>query len=42
VLRKGPDVVATWSDTEVARRWLRLCPVRKTVDGQPAEATEAE
>ena len=29
MLRSRPDVVATWSDTEVARRWLMLCPIRK-------------
>lgn len=29
VLRSRPDVVATWSDEEVARRWLLLCPLRK-------------
>jgi hypothetical protein len=37
VLRSRPDVVATWDDTEVARRWLLLCPVRKTKDGKPEE-----
>lgn len=42
VLRNRPDVVATWSDTQVAQRWLRLCPRRKTPDGQPAEPTESE
>ena len=30
ILRSRPDVVATWDDTEVARRWLLLCPVRKS------------
>ena len=29
ILRSRPDVVATWDDTEVARRWLMLCPMRK-------------
>src|SRR5690554_6348442 len=29
VLRTRPDVVAQWSDEEVARRWLRLFPHRK-------------
>ena len=29
ILRSRPDVVATWDDTEVARRWLKLCPKRK-------------
>jgi hypothetical protein len=37
VLRSRPDVVQTWDDTEVARRWWTLCPKRKVqreVDGQ--------
>ena len=42
VLRNRPDVVATWSDTEVASRWLALCPYRKTRDGEPAAPTDAE
>jgi hypothetical protein len=42
VLRNRPDVLETWSDEEVARRWLLLCPVRKTADGQAAEPSEAE
>jgi len=42
VLRNRPDVVAQWSDREVARRWLMLCPMRKTPDGSPAEPTEPE
>lgn len=42
VLRNRPDVVATWSDTEVAARWLALCPIRNTSAGEPAEPTEAE
>jgi hypothetical protein len=44
VLRNRPDVVATWSDTEVARRWLALCPVRKAACksrvGGPGGASE--
>jgi len=42
ILRSRPDVVATWDDTEVARRWLMLCPVRKTDDRQPEEPNEME
>lgn len=42
VLRSRPDVVATWSDEEVARRWLRLFPKRRRKDGAPAKPTEAE
>jgi putative transposase len=26
--RTRPDIVAAWSDYEVARRWLTLCPIR--------------
>ena len=33
VLRSRPDVVKTWTDREVARRWLRLCPMTKAKDG---------
>lgn len=42
VLRTRPDVVETWDDTEVARRWLAVCPVRKNKDGSPKEPTQAE
>jgi REP element-mobilizing transposase RayT len=42
VLRSRPDVVAAWDDTEVARRWLMICPVRKDQQGNPLEPTEAE
>ena len=42
VLRNRPDVVATWSDTVVAQRWLRLCPLRKSPTGEPLEPTAAE
>lgn len=37
VLRTRPDVVQTWSDEEVARRWLRLFPGRRLDEylGQP-------
>ena len=35
VLRSRPDVVASWSDTEVARRWLMICPLRKDGRGHP-------
>jgi hypothetical protein len=31
-----------WDDTEVSRRWLLLCPVRKTKDGTPEEPNEFE
>ena len=42
ILRSRPDVVATWNDTEVARRWLLLCPLRKQDDGSPSEPNEFE
>jgi hypothetical protein len=42
VLRSRPDVVRTWSDEDVARRWLRLFPRRREKDGSAAGPTEAE
>ncbi len=42
ILRSRPDVVATWDDTEVARRWLSLCPHRRHADGSAKEPTESE
>ena len=42
VLRSRPDVVRTWDDAEVARRWRMLCPLRKHADGTPKEPTEFE
>ncbi|MCG8652093.1 MAG: hypothetical protein MI861_19800 [Pirellulales bacterium] len=41
ILRTRPDVVAAWDDTEVARRWLLICPHRR-IDGKPAEPSQAE
>ena len=40
ILRSRHDVVATWSDAEVAQKWWMLCPARKNKDGSPAEPTE--
>ena len=37
ILRSRPDIVAKWSDREVVRRWLTLCPARRIktdVDGK--------
>ena len=45
VLRSRPDVVNSWSDEEVARRWLHLHPKRlrrKRRDEDPDEAHETE
>ena len=37
-----PDVVKEWSDVELARRWLMLCPERRDEKRQPLEPTEFE
>ena len=42
ILRSRPDVVATWDDSEVARRWLMLCPIRRNDDHSPEEPNEFE
>ena len=42
VLRSRPDVVAEWDDSEVARRWLMLCPERRDSNGKPEEPSEFE
>lgn len=42
ILRSRPDVVATWDDTQVARRWLMICPLSKDANGNPQEPTAAE
>ena len=42
ILRSRPDVVATWDDAEVARRWWMLCPLRRDAEGRAAEPTDAE
>jgi len=42
ILRSRPDVVATWDDTEVARRWLILCSKRKNEDRSAKEPNEFE
>ncbi len=42
VLRSRPDIVKAWSDEEVARRWLLICPKRKKLDGSPEEPKENE
>ncbi|XZE33572.1 transposase [Pirellulaceae bacterium SH501] len=41
ILRNRPDVVATWSDEEVASRWLRLFPGFRLLDVL-AEANEED
>jgi hypothetical protein len=42
LLRSRPDVVETWDDSEVARRWLMLCPIRKKKDRSAEEPNEFE
>jgi len=42
ILRNSPDVVAGWSDEEVAKRWWQLFPHRKNRDKSPAVPTESE
>ncbi len=42
VLRNRPDVIAGWSDDEVAQRWWRLFPLRREADGSPAEPEDHE
>ena len=42
ILRSRPDVVKTWSDEEVARRWWNLFPSRRNKDGSPAEPADTD
>lgn len=42
VLRSRPDVVKEWTDQEVARRWLMLCPERRDEKRRPLEPNEFE
>lgn len=42
VLRSRPDVVAAWDDSEVARRWMMLCPKRRDAQKIPQEPNEFE
>ena len=42
ILKSQPEIVKQWSNREVARRWLMLCPKRKQRDGSPAEPKETE
>jgi len=42
ILRTRPDIVATWSDREVARRWLTLFPRHRDLEGMPLPPVEKE
>jgi hypothetical protein len=37
-----PDIVATWSDWEVATRWLTLFPRHRTIDGTAEPPTDLD
>ncbi len=41
IVRNRPDVVATWSDDEVATRWLKVFPGRR-IEEQLAQPTESD
>jgi hypothetical protein len=42
LFRNRPDIVQTWSDEEVARRWWNLFPARRNADKSPATPSESE
>ena len=42
VLRNRPDIVAGWSDEEVARRWWQVCPSRRNADRSVPEPRPCE
>jgi REP element-mobilizing transposase RayT len=42
IVRTRPDIVAGWSDREVAIRWLTLFPRHRKGKGSPSLATEKE
>ncbi len=42
ILRNRPDLAWQASDHEIAMRWWRLFPKRRTYDGKPEEPTELE
>lgn len=42
VLRNRPDIVETWSDEEVVRRWLTITKLVKSLDGLPKEISWGE
>ena len=41
ILRNRPDVVETWSDDKVAKRWWKLFPKRKDKDGNALETLDS-
>jgi hypothetical protein len=40
MLRIRPDIAEAWTDVEIARRWLRLCPPRDETTGKRTEPQE--
>ncbi len=40
ILRTRPDIAASWSDREVATRWLQLCPRKPRSKGKPVPSIE--
>ena len=42
VLRNRPDIVDSWDDQEVARRWWFVCPLRKNKDGSVPDPKPCE
>jgi hypothetical protein len=42
ILRSRPDCVEKWDDTEVSRRWLMLCPIRKDAENRAEEPNEMD
>lgn len=42
VCRTRPDIAEKWDRNEIARRWYRLYPKRRTKSGEPEKPTKAE
>jgi putative transposase len=42
VLRTRPDIVALWSDWNVATRWLTLFPLHRDMSGAPIPPAEVD
>jgi hypothetical protein len=42
ILRTRPDIVASWSDWEVASRWLQICPRKPRSKKKPALPIEVQ
>jgi hypothetical protein len=42
ILRTRPDVLASWSDHEVAAHWIQLCPKKSQLKGKPIPPIEEQ